>query len=100
MTYSTFVMHWRREFFGNDADDFRSGRWVEGGLQQGWEFLPFSGGPLISRARSSPWPSRPYTVARLLRALSAVKSPGPDQVEGTDDTLAEQWPTVRLTPAG
>ena len=42
VSYSTFVMHRREEFFGPDALEFRPERWEE--LRPGWEFLPFNGG--------------------------------------------------------
>ncbi|RYP18707.1 hypothetical protein DL767_009781 [Monosporascus sp. MG133] len=98
VTYSTFVMHRRRQCFGNEADGFRPGRWVEARLRPGWEFLPFNGGPRIC-------PGQKFTPGRVVlhrRAPAARllgrREPGPDRVEGIDDALAdaEQWRAVPL----
>jgi len=46
-------MHRRKDYFGEDAEDFRPERWLDDpetgkkGLRPGWEFLPFNGGPRI-----------------------------------------------------
>ncbi|KFY66280.1 hypothetical protein V496_02116 [Pseudogymnoascus sp. VKM F-4515 (FW-2607)] len=43
--YSVFVMHRRRDIWGDDADIFVPERWEK--RKVGWEFLPFNGGPRI-----------------------------------------------------
>ena len=43
--YSVFIMHRRKDIWGEDADDFKPERWE--GLKNGWEYLPFNGGPRI-----------------------------------------------------
>ena len=47
--YSTYTMHRRKEFYGEDADDFKPERWET--LRPGWEYLPFNGGPRICIGR-------------------------------------------------
>lgn len=43
--YSVYVMHRRKDLWGQDADKFRPDRWD--GRRPGWEYLPFNGGPRI-----------------------------------------------------
>ena len=59
VAYSLYAMHRRKDLFGEDAEDFRPERWIDGegdgedkkGLRVGWEFLPFNGGPRICIGR-------------------------------------------------
>ena len=43
--YSVYVIHRRKDLWGEDADEFRPDRW--NGRKSGWEYLPFNGGPRI-----------------------------------------------------
>jgi len=45
ISYVPYVMHRRKDFFGEDADEFKPERWEH--LRPGWEYLPFNGGPRI-----------------------------------------------------
>lgn len=45
VSYSVWTMHRRKDFFGEDADEFQPERWEK--LRTGWEYLPFNGGPRI-----------------------------------------------------
>jgi cytochrome P450 len=47
--YSAYVMHRRRDIWGEDADEFRPSRWE--GRKLGWEFVPFSGGARVCIGR-------------------------------------------------
>ena len=52
-----WTMHRRKDFFGEDAAEFRPSRWLDQpdgtkGLRPGWEYLPFNGGPRICIART------------------------------------------------
>lgn len=47
--YSVFTMHRRKEFYGEDAEEFKPERWET--LRPGWEYLPFNGGPRICIGR-------------------------------------------------
>jgi cytochrome P450 len=49
VVYSAYVLHRRKDIWGEDADEFRPGRWE--GRKIGWEFLGFSGGPRICLGR-------------------------------------------------
>jgi len=46
--WSIYAMHRRKDLFGEDAEEFKPERWLDGadgskGLRTGWEYLPFSG---------------------------------------------------------
>ena len=43
--YSVYMIHRRKDLWGEDADEFRPERWD--GRRTGWEYLPFNGGPRI-----------------------------------------------------
>jgi cytochrome P450 len=43
--YSVFVMHRRKDLWGDDAEEFRPERWEN--RKFGWEYLPFNGGPRV-----------------------------------------------------
>ena len=53
--WSVYAMHRRRDFYGEDAEEFRPERWIDSeegkGLRCGWEYLPFHGGPRICIGR-------------------------------------------------
>ena len=60
VSWSSFAMHRREDFYGKDAAEFKPERWldeVDGdggkGLRVGWEYLPFNGGPRICIGRKS-----------------------------------------------
>ncbi|KAI0010698.1 putative cytochrome P450 alkane hydroxylase, partial [Xylariaceae sp. FL0662B] len=87
ITYSTFVMHRRKEFFGEDAEEFRPERWES--LRPGWEFLPFNGGPRICPGQKFALTESSYTIARLLHAFSGI--------ENLDSTQWREQLTLSLT---
>jgi cytochrome P450 len=45
VTYFPFTFHRRKDFHGEDADEFRLQRWEK--LRSIWGYLPFYGGPRI-----------------------------------------------------
>lgn len=53
LSWSVYSMHRRKDYYGEDAEDFRPERWLDDpttgkkGLRPGWEYLPFNGGPRI-----------------------------------------------------
>jgi len=47
ISYLPYVMHRRKDFYGEDADEFKPERWEH--LRPGWEYLPFNGGPRICK---------------------------------------------------
>ena len=57
-TWNVYAMHRRRDFYGDDAEEFKPERWLDSeagkvkGLRVGWEYLPFHGGPRICIGRT------------------------------------------------
>ena len=52
VAWSVYAMHRRKDYYGEDADEFKPERWLgEKGLRPGWEYLPFNGGPRICLGR-------------------------------------------------
>ncbi len=49
ISYSAYVLHRRKDIWGEDADEFRPERWD--GRKIRWEFLGFSGGPRVCLGR-------------------------------------------------
>jgi hypothetical protein len=49
IVYSVWAMGRNKQFFGEDALEFRPERWET--LRPGWEYLPFNGGPRICIGR-------------------------------------------------
>lgn len=45
ISYNTWSMHRRKDFYGEDAEEYKPERWEK--LRPGWEYLPFNGGPRI-----------------------------------------------------
>lgn len=54
--WNMWVMHRRKDLFGEDAEEFKPERWLDRdgktGLRTGWEYLPFHGGPRICLGRT------------------------------------------------
>ncbi|OKL55491.1 hypothetical protein UA08_09184 [Talaromyces atroroseus] len=72
VTYSTYVMHRRKDLFGEDADEFRPERWEK--LLPGWEYLPFNGGPRMCPGQKLAMTETSYTIARILTTFSSIES--------------------------
>ncbi|KAI1463534.1 cytochrome P450 [Daldinia caldariorum] len=99
VTYSTFVMHRRKEFFGEDAEEFRPERWEN--LRPGWEFLPFNGGPRICPGQKFALTESSYTIARLVRAFAKIENLDPTdwREQLTLSLTLNNGVQCRLTPA-
>lgn len=75
VTYSIFAMQRRKEFFGEDAEEFRPERWKD--LRRRWEYLPFSGGPRSCVGQIFAFTEASYCVARLLYTFQEIESLDP-----------------------
>ncbi|KAK0347076.1 hypothetical protein LTR91_012940 [Friedmanniomyces endolithicus] len=83
--WSVWAMHRRKDYFGEDAEEFRPERWLDDpetgkkGLRPGWEFLPFNGGPRICLGQQFAINEASYTTVRLCQAFEKIESrdPGP-----------------------
>ena len=50
--YCVYVMHRRKDLYGEDADEFRPERWEGDALKDiGYGYLPFNGGPRLCLGR-------------------------------------------------
>ncbi|KAI9741695.1 MAG: hypothetical protein M1834_000080 [Cirrosporium novae-zelandiae] len=72
VAYPVYVMHRRRDFFGEDADDFNPDRWEK--LRPGWEYLPFNGGPRICLGQQFALTEASYTTVRLMQRVKSIES--------------------------
>jgi cytochrome P450 len=53
--YCVYVMHRRKDLYGEDADEFRPERWEGDDLKDiGWGYLPFNNGPRVCLGRKLP----------------------------------------------
>ncbi|KAB8295842.1 hypothetical protein EYC80_008664 [Monilinia laxa] len=70
--YSSYVLHRRKDIYGEDANQFRPERWEK--LRVGWEYIPFSGGPRICIGQQFALTEASYTTIRLLQTFSKIES--------------------------
>jgi len=71
INYQVWVMHRRKDLYGEDADEFKPERWET--LRPSWQFLPFNGGPRICIGQQFALTEASYTTIRLLQALSSIE---------------------------
>ncbi|CAG8978818.1 hypothetical protein HYALB_00012218 [Hymenoscyphus albidus] len=76
VAYSTYVLHRRHDIWGEDADEFRPGRWV--GRKLGWEYIPFSGGARVCVGQQYALNEASFVVARLLQRYDKIESTDPE----------------------
>lgn len=76
VAYSTYAMHRRKDYYGNDAEQFRPERWES--LRPGWEYLPFNGGPRICLGQQYALTEAGYVTARLCQEFKEVQSRDPE----------------------
>lgn len=74
-----YALHRRKDIWGDDADEFRPERWLEG-KRHPWHHLPFSGGPRTCLGRQMALTEAGYLLLRLVQKLQ--------KVEAADD---EEW---------
>lgn len=70
--YYPWSMHRRKDFFGEDANEFRPERWET--LRPGWEYLPFNGGPRICVGQQFALVEASYTTIRLIQAFPRIEA--------------------------
>lgn len=80
MLWSVYSMHRRKDYYGEDAEDFKPERWLDDpatgrkGLRPGWEYLPFNGGARICLGQQFALNEASYTTIRLCQAFSGIES--------------------------
>ncbi|KAK9366113.1 cytochrome P450 [Lipomyces kononenkoae] len=73
VAYSVYVMHRRKDIYGDDADEFKPERWAEGKTWS-WEYLPFNGGQRICLGQQYALTEAGYTIVRLLQEYDTLES--------------------------
>ncbi|EKD19071.1 hypothetical protein MBM_02308 [Drepanopeziza brunnea f. sp. 'multigermtubi' MB_m1] len=70
--YSAYVMHRRRDLWGEDADDFKPDRWE--GRKLGWEFVGFSGGPRVCIGQQYALNEASFFMVRVLQRYDVIEA--------------------------
>ncbi|KAF7188062.1 Cytochrome P450 monooxygenase [Pseudocercospora fuligena] len=84
MAWSVWAMHRRKDFYGEDAEEFKPERWLDDpvtgkkGLRPGWEYLPFNGGARICLGQQFALTEASYCTVRLCQAFSGIESRDPN----------------------
>ncbi|KAI1120702.1 cytochrome P450 52E2 [Nemania abortiva] len=69
--YLVWVMHRRKDIFGEDAEEFRPERWED--LRVTYEYLPFNAGPRICIGQQFALAQMALIIFRLLQAFKAIE---------------------------
>jgi cytochrome P450 len=72
VVYTPYAMHRRKDYYGEDADEFRPERWEA--LRPGWEYLPFNGGPRICLGQQYALTEASYVTVRLCQEFKEILS--------------------------
>ncbi|KAJ5715294.1 cytochrome P450 alkane hydroxylase [Penicillium malachiteum] len=72
--YCAYAMHRQKEYFGDDADEFRPERWENGALKDvGWAYLPFNGGPRVCLGQEFALLEVRYTIVKLVQTFEIIE---------------------------
>lgn len=69
--YSTYVLHRRKDIWGEDAETFNPDRWV--GRKVTWEYIPFNGGPRTCIGQQFALMRSSYVLVRLLQRFDKIE---------------------------
>lgn len=81
VNFSTFVMHRRRDLWGEDAEEFVPERWES--TRPGWNYAAFNGGPRICIGQQFALTEAGYVIVRILQRYASV--------EGLDIDLSRDY---------
>ncbi|KAH9214462.1 cytochrome P450 alkane hydroxylase-like protein [Leptodontidium sp. 2 PMI_412] len=70
--YHSYVMHRRKDIWGEDADIFRPERWE--GRKLGWEMIAFSGGPRICLGQQYALNEASFVIVRVLQRFDKIEA--------------------------
>lgn len=85
--YSVYIMHRRKDLWGDDADKFVPERWEH--RKAGWEYLPFNGGPRICLGQQFALTECSYVMVRMLQRFDAIENMETDPVVRHNVTLTD-----------
>lgn len=71
VNFSTFVMHRRRDLWGEDAEEFVPERWES--ARPGWSYAAFNGGPRICIGQQFALTEAGYCIVRILQRYDAIE---------------------------
>ncbi|KAK4635923.1 Cytochrome P450 monooxygenase alt2 [Fulvia fulva] len=71
VTFSVYLMHRRKDLWGDDALEFRPERWEQ--RIAAWQYLPFSGGPRICIGQQFALTEASYVLIRMLQQFDAIE---------------------------
>jgi cytochrome P450 len=69
--YSTYVLHRRKDIWGEDAEVFNPDRWI--GRKVNWEYIPFNGGPRTCIGQQFALMRASYVLVRLLQRFDTIE---------------------------
>ncbi|KAK3647316.1 hypothetical protein LTR56_008147 [Elasticomyces elasticus] len=69
--FSVYLMHRRKDLWGEDALDFRPERWEQ--KIPAWQFLPFLGGPRVCIGQQFALVEASYLIVRLLQRYDKIE---------------------------
>lgn len=102
-TYSVFVMHRRKDLWGEDADDFDPMRFLDERVKfqtvKPYIFVPFNAGPRICLGQQFAYNEAGYFLVRLLQRFASVelKQPVEARPPWAQDKEDEVWMRSHLT---
>lgn len=73
VAYDVYSTHRMKEYYGEDASEFRPERWSEG-LRFGWAYIPFNGGPRICLGQQFALTEASYIIARLVQIFPNLET--------------------------
>ncbi|KAJ1305082.1 hypothetical protein OPQ81_000122 [Rhizoctonia solani] len=88
MTWSTLMMHRRKDLWGPDADEFDPDRWLDDRLKKyvtpnPFIFVPFNAGPRICLGQQFAYNEASFFLCRLLQRVESIKLAPEAHPEGT-----------------
>lgn len=69
--FNTYVMHRRKDLWGEDAAEFKPERWEQ--RIPSWQYLPFLGGPRICLGQQFALTEASYLLVRLLQEFDIIE---------------------------
>jgi cytochrome P450 len=72
VVFSVYMMHKRKDLWGEDALEFRPSRWER--KVPPWQWLPFLGGPRVCLGQQFALTEAGFLLVRLLREFDAVQA--------------------------
>jgi len=70
--FSAYVLHRREDIWGEDAAEFKPGRWE--GRKLGWEYIPFSGGPRVCLGQQYALNEASFVLVNFLRRYDKIEA--------------------------